>query len=708
MEVTLKNASNEVEDLNYLLLKSLGTGNTTGIVEVKLWKDPDGSGQVDAQSVFLVGGTYQSGSVTLGGYPLDTIGALGTNDYLITYDFSTSASLDGTTFSGEIESGSSVSGVGETSGRSLDVVGSFPVTGAVVTVEAATPTPTDTFTTTPTSTSTNTPTTTPTTTSTPTSTATATRTFTPTFTFTATSTFTPTNTPTETFTATPTETPTLTPTATPLPPNHLSFENVISPIYAGQSSVPQTLILENGQNQPAIASTDITVSLTSNSSGEYTFSAAANGPAISQITILAGTSQGIFYYRDDLAGIDLLTASAANLPQTSTSESVTINPGPLTQIQIILPGEVAAPGKPNFDPSGVIGSPTNLTTGEIFTATMNAVDAYFNVIKTNQDSLAVTTTDPAVPASDVVLTNGTDAHSMMFFSSGTQTISAVDQSQSGIHGTSNPVLVQAGSSTTLLNITHTSPDLTTVIKGQSGVTILNFNLSIPVTGGTDPVNLQGLTLNLIGAHGTPVNFNSAFLQVALESASATILLNGAALNAGIVAFVFPSGSWTVTNAQPLTFSLVATIATNPTSSEVQCALQDSSAVTAEDATTRTPVGIITEGDSSGFPMQSMKLYFLNNTISQDFGNYPNPFHPEIQNTTIAFYLAQPSKVSLSIYDVLGSKVQSLLNQAYLASGWHQIPWNGRNGLGEEVQNGIYYCQLEVNGQSYLIKIAVVQ
>lgn len=83
-----------------------------------------------------------------------------------------------------------------------------------------------------------------------------------------------------------------------------------------------------------------------------------------------------------------------------------------------------------------------------------------------------------------------------------------------------------------------------------------------------------------------------------------------------------------------------------------------------------------------------------NNVLADFilyQNYPNPFNPE---TTIRFQIGSPQKVSLVIYDILGRKVRTLINNNMLP-GVHAIKWDGRNKEGSSASSGIYFYRLKV-------------
>jgi hypothetical protein len=71
-------------------------------------------------------------------------------------------------------------------------------------------------------------------------------------------------------------------------------------------------------------------------------------------------------------------------------------------------------------------------------------------------------------------------------------------------------------------------------------------------------------------------------------------------------------------------------------------------------------------------------------------NYPNPFNP---STCIEFDLARTSQVKLEIYNILGSKVKTLVNDK-LSVGHKSITWDGKDDQGKKVASGIYFYRLK--------------
>ncbi|MHB1050370.1 MAG: T9SS type A sorting domain-containing protein [Bacteroidota bacterium] len=63
-------------------------------------------------------------------------------------------------------------------------------------------------------------------------------------------------------------------------------------------------------------------------------------------------------------------------------------------------------------------------------------------------------------------------------------------------------------------------------------------------------------------------------------------------------------------------------------------------------------------------------------------NYPNPFNP---STTIRYALPHSAKVNLAIYDLLGRKIETLVDEVQTA-GWNEVTWNAA-----QFSSGMYFC-----------------
>ena len=72
-----------------------------------------------------------------------------------------------------------------------------------------------------------------------------------------------------------------------------------------------------------------------------------------------------------------------------------------------------------------------------------------------------------------------------------------------------------------------------------------------------------------------------------------------------------------------------------------------------------------------------------------FQNQPNPFSPE---TRIGFELPRTGQVELTIYDVQGRLIHTLVDQE-LGPGAHEVRWDGRDQDGQKVSSGVYFYNL---------------
>ena len=81
-------------------------------------------------------------------------------------------------------------------------------------------------------------------------------------------------------------------------------------------------------------------------------------------------------------------------------------------------------------------------------------------------------------------------------------------------------------------------------------------------------------------------------------------------------------------------------------------------------------------------------------------NYPNPFNPE---TRIQFGIPEAQSVKIAIYDILGRKINELVNET-LPAGTHTVTWNGTSETGQKVSSGIYFYVLVTQDQQLVRKM----
>jgi hypothetical protein len=80
-------------------------------------------------------------------------------------------------------------------------------------------------------------------------------------------------------------------------------------------------------------------------------------------------------------------------------------------------------------------------------------------------------------------------------------------------------------------------------------------------------------------------------------------------------------------------------------------------------------------------------------------NYPNPFNP---NTKIIYSVPQISNVSIKIYDVLGTEIETLVNETK-AAGTYELTWNAGN-----LPSGVYFYRLEAGEVNQIKKMILLR
>lgn len=97
-------------------------------------------------------------------------------------------------------------------------------------------------------------------------------------------------------------------------------------------------------------------------------------------------------------------------------------------------------------------------------------------------------------------------------------------------------------------------------------------------------------------------------------------------------------------------------------------------------------GAIIDSIRYGYIVNVPKLIELPNHFALE-QNFPNPFNP---STTIRFSLPHEARVRLEIFDLLGRKLRTLLDEE-LPGGTHSLIWDA-----SQHASGVYYCRLQTN------------
>ena len=87
-----------------------------------------------------------------------------------------------------------------------------------------------------------------------------------------------------------------------------------------------------------------------------------------------------------------------------------------------------------------------------------------------------------------------------------------------------------------------------------------------------------------------------------------------------------------------------------------------------------------------------------------WSTYPNPFNSE---TSIHYSLPSHSDVDLSIFDLYGRRIRTLVNEP-LQAGYHTTIWDGRNEAGIPVSSGLYFYRINAGNFTKVRKMTMVK
>jgi 5'-nucleotidase/UDP-sugar diphosphatase len=111
--------------------------------------------------------------------------------------------------------------------------------------------------------------------------------------------------------------------------------------------------------------------------------------------------------------------------------------------------------------------------------------------------------------------------------------------------------------------------------------------------------------------------------------------------------------------------------------------------------------------SIGYPLAKISEDETGVSQPEDFQllqNYPNPFNPQ---TDISYSLPENSHVKLTVYNLLGQTVKTLVDE-YQSAGSKEVTWDGRNERGESVASGIYLYRLEAGKYTETKKMSLLK
>jgi hypothetical protein len=86
-------------------------------------------------------------------------------------------------------------------------------------------------------------------------------------------------------------------------------------------------------------------------------------------------------------------------------------------------------------------------------------------------------------------------------------------------------------------------------------------------------------------------------------------------------------------------------------------------------------------------------------------NFPNPFNPK---TSVQYAVTKAGPVELSVFDVSGRLVRTLVSDDSHDAGVHAVHWDGTDESGAEVAAGVYFARLIADERSASGKMVLLK
>ncbi len=273
------------------------------------------------------------------------------------------------------------------------------------------------------------------------------------------------------------------------------------------------------------------------------------------------------------------------------------------------------------------------------------------------------------------------------------------------------------------------PSAGPVAQGEKSSLMMRLKLTNQGNLNSTNILLRMFTLHVRDRNGAPLNANSAIkaLRVVDTRRPAQVLSSLTSISAADSLKISFVPADTLLGGVPDSVDVVVDIADNTaTGSAFRLTFMKEADVDAIDESSPDPVEIIfldERGNSITVAQVTSRYRAISDTDFQKaFYNYPNPFDPQEVTgdrpqggTYFNYGLTQASDIEFRIYTLLGElvyvksfKSTDPEGQPLPDGGFRSLFWDGRNGKGKHVLNGVYIAMLKTNAGLATTKVAVLK
>jgi len=440
------------------------------------------------------------------------------------------------------------------------------------------------------------------------------------------------------------------------------------------------------------------------------------------------------------SGPQKIWATDVNQPSaTDTSAAVNVVGGTFSRVLILAPGESPAPGTL----TGRTGTATDQSINYSFTVTAMATDQWWNPVTGPTDVVHVGSDDPlATLPPDTPMVNGRADMNMKLARGGYNQITVADVTNPSITGSSTqvraitsgfhlqatitPDSARAGDYFTI-TVKATNDAGSVIQEINSFVTLTVLNASSRAPGKGTLLTTQFQLLQGQRSVSETYSFAEAIVVVARDDqGNAPATSNPITIRSGSPAGMHLTSNppWVggdkhaVILAQlvdaydngvpwvPVTFNQLSGTGTL---TPVDAATDSNGFARADFLSPRTPEFDQLRASAAGIQaVLNLQTAFVDpNAAGGTITNYPNPFRPPNQSTTIAWKLEDDATVTIRIFTQNGDLV---LEKTFArgtpggTTGLNEWQWDGRNGKGVTVSSGGYVALVEAQGNGETLHV----
>ncbi|MGH7724532.1 MAG: hypothetical protein ACREOU_03815 [Candidatus Eiseniibacteriota bacterium] len=447
----------------------------------------------------------------------------------------------------------------------------------------------------------------------------------------------------------------------------------------------------------------------------------ANGQRLLSVRLFKSGSQRIW-------ASDVTNSSVGS----DTSSYVTVGGGPFARVLILAPGESPAPGTT----SGRTGAATDQSINFAFTCTVLATDNWWNPVGGVSDVVRLASDDPlATLPPDQALVDGRAEMVVRLARGGYNQISVSDVTDPSKAGSSTQVRAISSGFHLEASITPASAragepfTITVKVTNDAGSVIQEINsfvtLEVQNASTRQPGRGTLLTTQFQLLQGQRIvsetyTFVEPILIIARDDAgNAPATSNAITITPGVPAnIVFSSTpSWlggnkhgllrahlvdAFDNAVPGEPMVFQHLSGGGTLTPIDSLTDAQGDATADLLSARQPGMDRLRASSNGLVIDlDVQTAFVDpNADGGTMTNYPNPFHPPGQGTTLAWKLDDHANVTLRIFTMSGDLVlQQTFDRTMPGgtAGLNEWIWDGKNGEGKVVTSGGYIALVEAQG-----------